>query len=127
MQQDTDSYAQQAVADTLNALDVQADQGLSEAEAVRRISQYGYNEIEEQEETLWHRVLRRFWGPIPWMIEMAAGLSAMVQKWEDFAIILVMLLVNAGLDFFQEHRALNALKTLKAGMQHQVTVFRDGS
>ena len=59
-------------------------------------------QVEEKEEPLWHRVLRRFWGPIPWMIEAAAILSAVVQKWEDFGIILVMLLVNAGLDFFQE-------------------------
>ncbi|MEJ2532956.1 MAG: plasma-membrane proton-efflux P-type ATPase [Halioglobus sp.] len=127
MSKDTDSYAQQQTAETLAALEVQADRGLTDAEATRRIGQYGYNEIDEREETLWHRVFRRFWGPIPWMIEIAAVLSAVVQKWEDFGIILVMLLVNAGLDFFQEHRALNALKALKAGMQRQVTVIRDRS
>ena len=47
------------------------------------------------------------------MIEVAAVLSAVVQKWDDFVIITIMLLVNAGLDFFQEHRTLNALKALK--------------
>ena len=50
------------------------------------------------------------------MIEAAAVLSALVRKWEDLAIITVMLLVNAGLDFLQEHRALNALKALKQRM-----------
>jgi len=127
MSQDTDSYASQPVTDTLKSLDVEADQGLSGAEAARRITQYGNNEIQQQEEPLWHRVFRRFWGPIPWMIEVAALLSAVVQKWEDFSIILVMLLVNAGLDFFQEHRALNALKALKAKMDRQATVLRDGA
>ena len=127
MPQDTDNYAQQPIEDTLKALEVQSDQGLTGAEATRRIGQYGYNEIEEKEESLWHRVFRRFWGPIPWMIEIAALLSAVVQKWEDFSIILVMLLVNAGLDFFQEHRALNALKALKAKMDRQVTVLRDAA
>jgi len=127
MSKDTDSYAQQRIADTLKAFEVEAERGLTDAEATRRVGQYGYNEIDEREEPLWHRVFRRFWGPIPWMIEIAAVLSAVVQKWEDFGIILVMLLVNAGLDFFQEHRALNALKALKAGMQRQVTVLRDGS
>jgi len=68
-----------------------------------------------------------FWGPIPWMIEIAALLSALVQKWEDFIIIMVMLLVNAGLDFFQEHRALNALKALKARIALEITVLRDGA
>ncbi|MGE5130650.1 MAG: plasma-membrane proton-efflux P-type ATPase, partial [Sphingomonadaceae bacterium] len=70
---------------------------------------------------------RRFWGPIPWMIETAAILSAVVQKWEDFGIITVMLLVNAGLDFFQEHRALSALKALKQRLANEVVVLRDGA
>jgi len=60
-------------------------------------------------------------------VVIAALLSALVQKWEDFIIILIMLLVNAGLDFFQEHRALNALKTLKAKMDRQVTILREGT
>lgn len=125
MHQDTDSYSQQTVAETLDAFRVKPE-GLTHTEAGKRLEQFGYNEIEEKEEPLWHRLSRRFWGPIPWMIETAAILSALVQKWEDFGIILIMLLVNAGLDFFQEHRALNALKALKAGMAHEVTVLREG-
>ncbi len=124
--QPTDDYAQQAVAETLVQLQVDAESGLTEAEATVRRAQYGYNEIEEREEPLWYRILRRFWGPIPWMIEVAALLSAIVRKWEDFAIISVMLLVNASLDFFQEHRALNALKALKQRLTIQVIVLRDG-
>lgn len=124
MQQDTDSYSQQSVAETLDALNTEAE-GLAQTEVGKRLETGGYNEIQEREETLWHRLFRRFWGPIPWMIETAALLSALVQKWEDFTIILVMLLVNAGLDFFQEHRALNALKALKAGMVRKVTVLRE--
>jgi H+-transporting ATPase len=61
------------------------------------------------------------------MIEVAAILSAVVQKWEDFVIITIMLLVNAGLDFFQEHRALNALKALKQRMGAEIIVLRDGA
>ena len=125
MHQDTDNYSQQSVAETLDVLNAKAE-GLTQAEASKRLEQDGFNEIQEHEEALWHRIFRRFWGPIPWMIETAALLSALVQKWEDFAIILVMLLVNAGLDFFQEHRALNALKALKAGMTRKVTVLREG-
>jgi H+-transporting ATPase len=125
MPQDTDSYSQQSIAATLDAFGVNPE-GLSNNKAVNRLEQYGHNEILEKEESTWHRLFRRFWGPIPWMIETAAVLSALVQKWEDFGIIMVMLLVNAGLDFFQEHRALDALKTLKAGMAHDVTVMRGG-
>ncbi|RME33250.1 MAG: HAD family hydrolase [Gammaproteobacteria bacterium] len=122
----TDDYRQQPVEQTLNELQVSLEQGLSSEEARARLERYGPNEIEEKEEPLWHRILRRFWGPIPWMIETAAFLSALVGKWEDFSIILVMLLVNAFLDFFQEHRALNALAALKERLAHEALVLRDG-
>ncbi len=127
MFKNTDDYNQQAVDETLKAFDVTAEKGLSKTEVQQRIERYGYNVTEEKEESLAHRIFRRFWGPIPWMIEIAALLSAVVQKWEDFSIILVMLLVNAGLDFMQEHRALNALKALKAKMDQQVTVLREAA
>ncbi len=122
----TDDYALHTAADTLKALDASVERGLSEDEAAKRLAQYGYNEIREKEEPLWHRIFRRFWGPIPWMIEIAAILSALVRKWDDFIIIAVMLLVNAGLDFFQEHRALNALKALKQRMTAETIVLRGG-
>jgi H+-transporting ATPase len=123
----SDDYARQDVRETLAGLKVDAARGLSDAEAKQRLARYGYNEIEEKEEPLWHRVVRRFWGPIPWMIEVAAILSAIVGKWDDFIIITVMLLVNAGLDFFQEHRALNALKALKQRLTAEIIVMRDGA
>jgi len=123
----TDDYARQAVADTLEQLEVAADKGLNAEQVRERLARFGHNEIPDKEEPLWHRVFRRFWGPIPWMIETAAILSAVVQKWDDFVIIAVMLLVNAGLDFFQEHRALNALKALKQRLATEVTVLREGT
>ena len=122
----SDDYSQQTTEQTLADLKVSAGEGLGAAEVTQRLSRYGYNEIEEKEEPLWHRIFRRFWGPIPWMIEVAALLSAVVQKWDDFVIIVIMLLVNAGLDFFQEHRALNALKALKQRLTAEVVVRRDG-
>jgi len=123
----TDAYQTQSAADSAREWRVDPTAGLPDAEAQARLGEYGYNEIEEREEPLWHRIFRRFWGPIPWMIEAAALLSGMVQKWDDFIIILIMLLVNAGLDFFQEHRALNALAALKAGLAKKVIALRDGS
>ncbi|RMD79383.1 MAG: metal-transporting ATPase, partial [Gammaproteobacteria bacterium] len=122
----TDDYQGRDPAQTLEELATDPERGLAEAEARARLARFGPNEVAEEEEPLWHRVFRRFWGPIPWMIEAAALLSALVGKWEDFGIIVVMLLVNAGLDFAQEHRALNALKALKERMASQALVLRDG-
>ena len=53
--------------------------GLSDAEAQRRLAQYGYNEIAEQHINPLRKFLTYFWGPIPWMIEAAAVLSMLVR------------------------------------------------
>ena len=123
----SNAYADMTVEETLKELEVNASQGLNNHQVQIRLSHYGHNEIEEIADPLWNRIFRRFWGPIPWMIEIAALLSAIVQKWEDLFIIMVMLLVNAFLDFFQEHRALNALKALKQKITNEVIVLRGGS
>ncbi len=122
----TDDFAQQDIGSTLDELGTSPDEGLTSEEAKKRLSEYGPNEIKEKTESLFHRIFRRFWGPIPWMIEIAAILSALVKKWEDCIIITIMLLVNGILDFLQEHRALNALAALKKKLALDVTVLRDG-
>lgn len=45
--------------------------GLSEAEAKVRLAQAGYNEIREESFSPVRGVLKRLWGPIPWMLEAA--------------------------------------------------------
>ena len=102
------------------------DRGLSSDEVERRRARFGPNRIETREATALERLLRRFWGPIPWMIEAAAILSALTRRWEDFAIILVMLLVNAFVDFYQESKALNAIEVLKRKLVLRTRVKRDG-
>ncbi len=101
--------------------------GLSAEEARRRLKEYGPNAIEEKEESWWHRLFRRFWGPIPWMIEVAAVLSAAVQRWEDFTIITILLFVNAIVDFYQESRALSAIAVLKKKLARKALVLREGT
>ncbi|NPA11120.1 MAG: plasma-membrane proton-efflux P-type ATPase [Epsilonproteobacteria bacterium] len=110
----------------LSEFESDLQKGLSEEEAKKRLKKYGYNELPEYKEPLWHRIFRRFWGPIPWMIEVAAILSALVHRWEDFTIIMIMLIVNAFLDFYQEHKALNAIEVLKSKLSKKALVLRDG-
>ncbi|MGO9869190.1 MAG: cation-transporting P-type ATPase, partial [Rhodomicrobium sp.] len=57
--------------------------GLTEAEAARRLAQYGENALVEHRESVFERLARFFWGPIPWMIEAAAVLIA--RFWPDAA------------------------------------------
>jgi magnesium-transporting ATPase (P-type) len=69
--------------------------GLSSTEAARRFAQYGENALTEHHISALERLARFFWGPIPWMIEIAAVLSGVLRHWEDVAIILAMLFINA--------------------------------
>ena len=48
------------------------------------------------------KFLTYFWGPIPWMIEVAVILSGVVRHWPDFFIILVLLVSNAVVGFWEE-------------------------
>ena len=100
--------------------------GLSEEDVKERIEKYGYNAINEKEESWLHRLFRRFWGPIPWMIEVAAILSSIAHRWEDLAVILFMLFVNAFVDFYQESKALSAIAVLKQKLARKALVLRDG-
>jgi H+-transporting ATPase len=100
--------------------------GISEAEAQKRLTQYGPNEIEEKKTNPFLKFLTYFWGPIPWMIEAAVILSAVARHWPDFAIILLLLLANAVVGFWEEHQAGNAIAALKAKLAITARVKRDG-
>jgi H+-transporting ATPase len=104
-----------------------ASRGLSEQEAARRLAQYGDNALVEHRVSAWQRLARFFWGPIPWMIEVAAVLSAVVRHWEDLAIIVAMLLINAGVGFWQEFKADNAIALLRQRLALTARVLRDGA
>ena len=100
--------------------------GLSTEEAAKRLQQYGPNALEEKKVSLIRMLFGYFWGPIPWMIEIAAILSAAVQHWPDFFIILALLIFNAGVGFWQEYTAGSAVDALKKELAQKARVLRDG-
>jgi H+-transporting ATPase len=100
--------------------------GLTQAEAAKRLTQYGPNEIEEEKTNVLLKFLSYFWGPIPWMIEAAVILSGVVRHWPDFFIILLLLCANAVVGFWEERQAGNAIAALKARLAIKARVQRDG-
>jgi H+-transporting ATPase len=106
---------------------VEGNAGLSEAEAARRLAQYGENALEEEHVSALVKLFSYFWGPIPWMIEIAAALSGLVRHWADFTIIFILLLVNAGVGFWQEFKADTAIAALKQRLALRARVLRDGA
>ncbi len=100
--------------------------GLTDAEAAKRLAQYGENALAEHQVGMVERLAHFFWGPIPWMIEVAAVLSATLGHWADLAIIVTMLVINAGVGFWQEFKADNAITLLKQRLALKARVRRDG-
>ena len=104
-----------------------SENGLSATEASRRLDSYGPNEITEKRVNPLLKFITYFWGPIPWMIEVAIILSALIQHYEDFFIILALLCLNAVVGFWEENKAANAIELLKQKLAVTARVLRDGS
>lgn len=108
-------------------LKVSPDAGLSNAEVTARAAKYGPNALASHEASFLSKLLRRFTGPISYMIEIAALVSAILQHWEDVAIILVLLILNVALETWQDRKASSALAALKKGLAPEAVVLRDGT
>jgi H+-transporting ATPase len=71
------------------------------------------------------KFLNFFWGPIPWMIEIALILSLIIQHWQEFIIISILLMINGLVGFYQEYTADNPIDLLKEKLSYKADVLRD--
>ena len=101
--------------------------GLTTHEAQKRLEKYGPNRVAERRRSSWLIFLRKFWAPVPWMLEAAIILQLILGKNTEAAIIAALLIFNAILSFTQEDRANQALELLRSRMEVQARVLRDGS
>jgi sodium/potassium-transporting ATPase subunit alpha len=121
--------AEQALA----SLGTTAD-GLSAAEAVRRLGEFGPNQVQRVARTpLLVRLLREFTHFFAVILWIAAGLAAYAaardpgQGMGTLAVAIVgVILVNGVFSFWQEYRAERALAALEKLLPHRINVFRDG-
>jgi H+-transporting ATPase len=125
VQQDGMSIADLPLEEFIKKIGSSVD-GITEQEAKKRLQQYGCNELQEKTTNPLSKFLAYLWGPIPWMIEGAVILSALVRHWPDFIIILILLLANAVVGFWEEFQAGNAIAALKAKLAINSRVRRDG-
>lgn len=111
--------------DIFSKLDSGMD-GLSSQEAENRLSEFGPNTIAEKKKSELARFFGFFWGPIPWMIEIAAILSIVIGHIVDFSMVLSLLIINALIGFWEEHKASDALESLKKQLALRARVRRGG-
>ena len=113
--------------DTLAALHVNADTGLTRTEVETRRKDAGYNEVAEKRGHPLLAFLKKFWGISAWMLELIIVLSAVLGKYADLVVVSALLVVNALLSFMQERRAAGVVEALRRRLQVSARVLRDSS
>ena len=101
-------------------------EGLTTAEALTRLKRFGPNAVPEEKPRPLLLLLKKLWGPVPWMLEISLLLELVIGRYTQAAIISLLLVFNAGISFFQERRAQNALALLQGKLAIRVKVRRDG-
>lgn len=101
--------------------------GLSAAEAMRRLAQHGPNALAEAEHRpLWRVFVRQFASPLIYILFGAAALAFAMHERGDALVILIVVLVNAVIGTFQEGRAERSMEALRRLATLKVRVLRDG-
>ncbi len=104
-----------------------SENGLSEREAKNRLEINGPNIIsKEQKFRVLKHLVAQFRNSVIYLLFAAVIISFILKNYNDAIVILVILLINTGLGFFQEFRSENALDKLQKLVSREILVKRDG-
>ena len=102
------------------------DRGLDKEEVEKRRQKVGYNEVPERKVNFWTNVGKRFWGIVPWMLEVTAVITFILGKYIQSGAIVALIFFNAGMSFWRERKAKGAMVSLKKKLRIQSRVKREG-
>ena len=121
----TSDYKQLSIEDTLKFLEV-TENGLTEPEVKNRLNIFGYNKTEEKKKNPVIQFIRRFWGPMPWLLELAMALSFFLGHEVEGIIIFALLVINAIIGFMHSRGSQKAVELLKQRLAIKAKVLRNG-
>jgi H+-transporting ATPase len=121
----TSEYNKFSSEQTLKFLETSRE-GLTESEAGKRIVTFGYNEIAKKKKRPFIEFLLRYWGPMPWLLELAMGLSLLLRHYLEGIIIFVLLTVNAVIGYIHSLGSQKAVELLKKKLAIKAKVWRNG-
>ncbi len=121
----TSEYKKISLEETQAFLEASID-GLSESDAGKRLEIFGYNEIVEEKKNPFLEFVLRYWGPMPWLLELAMGLSFILRHYLEGIIIFVLLTVNAVIGHVHSRGSQKAVELLKKKLAIKTKVLRDG-
>jgi len=103
-----------------------AQKGLSQEEALKRVAEHGSNVLQTVKRTSWYVIfLRQFTDILILILFVAAGISLALGEVTDALTILMIIILNGILGFVQEYKAENAIQALKNMLYPTCKVLRD--
>lgn len=113
--------------EVLRHLDATAD-GLDSAAHAARLEEHGRNELEiAKPDPWWLTLLRQFASPMIIFLLIAAVVTTLMQEWIDTGAILLALILNAVIGFWQERKAASDVQALRSLSSPTARVRREGT
>lgn len=119
------------IEDVLSVLETSRE-GISDEEVAKRLQEYGPNELKEEAKKQWYHLLwEQFTSILVIVLIISAAISGYLaymvgEAMTDMYVILVIVVMNAILGFYQEYKAEQAVEALKAMVSPHVLVMRNG-
>jgi H+-transporting ATPase len=102
-------------------------EGLTATKASELLARVGPNALPDTTLHPLAQATKKFWAPVPWMLEAAMALELILHDFTEAAVIAVLLVFNAGIGLYQEGRAHTTLAALKSRLALNASVRRDGA
>jgi len=103
------------------------EKGLSNTEAQKRLTQYGENQLITLAKTpKWLQFLLQFKNVLVIILIIAGVISFTIGDFRGGSIMFIIVLINAFIGYFQEHKAERIMDSLKKLVQSPAKVYRDG-
>jgi Mg2+-importing ATPase len=104
-----------------------SDKGLTDKEAKKRISEYGYNEpAKKKQHGIPYQIMSKFFNPLVFILVIIACFSFFFGEMISAIIVLAMIVLSVFLSFFQEYRSSKEVEKLMEMVKTTATIYRNG-
>jgi magnesium-transporting ATPase (P-type) len=104
-----------------------SEHGLTGVEASKRLSEYGPNQLAEEQKVSKMKILvHQFTSPLIYILFIAAVVTGLLREYIDTGVILAVILLNAIIGYIQEFKAERSVRALKKMVVPKARVVRDG-
>ena len=101
--------------------------GLTEAEAERRLVEFGRNKLAEEERISRIRIIiHQFTSPLIYILMLAAGVAFVLREFIDAGVIVAVLVLNALIGYLQEYKAEESVRALRKMVVPRAKLLRGG-